>query len=347
MYLNSCRYKIVKPRIRISWSSSGRARLLLLLLFLCGMQSMAQTGAMRTMKYSSGSVYDIHFWQHSLRSQLYRLLQLEDLMTGRQNINFNAKLIRTENKGDYELKEVEINSTATRRIRVIVTNPTKERGPFPGVIVIHGHGGTQEIVYEMKSPYRAYARELARRNYVTIAPFVSQHTVYENDRLLMGERLFDCIRSVDYLETMANVDKTRIGCTGLSLGGEMTMWLAAMDTRIKASVVSGFLTKMGQLEQDHCLCWKFPGLRELVDFSDIYGLIAPRPLLFQIGRKEPDSQFPLTLAREAFIEVQKVYNDIGVPENVMLVPHEEGHVVEIPVLVNFIAKYLAGSEMAY
>lgn len=46
----------------------------------------------------------------------------------------------------------------------------------------------------------------------------------------------------------------------------MAMWLAAMDTRVKASVSAGFLTVMDQMERQHCLCWKFDGIRELVDF---------------------------------------------------------------------------------
>lgn len=323
--------------------------LLLGLMLVCSLngQTIVQSPPVRTMKYTYGTSFDVGFWQNNVRSNLFRLMKLDDLMAGREKIPFNAKVIRSENKGSYELKEIEFNSTPTRRIRVMVTFPLKGKGPFPAVVSIHGHGGKQEVVYDAGSVYRGFAHELASRNYVTIAPFVSQHAVYEKDRLLMGERLFDCIRSVDYLESLTEVDKTRIGSAGLSLGGEMVMWLAAMDKRIQAAVVAGFLTKMGQLEQDHCLCWKFPGLRDLVDFSDIYGLIAPRPLLFQIGRKEPPSQFPLDLAREAFIEVQKVYSDSGTPENVMLVAHDDGHVVEVPVLVNFMAKYLAHTPIAY
>ena len=69
------------------------------------------------------------------------------------------------------------------------------------------------------------------------------------------------MRCVGYLESLPTVDKTRIGCGGLSLGGEMAMWLAAMDTRIAAADSCGWLTTMDQLESNHCLCWKFAGLR--------------------------------------------------------------------------------------
>lgn len=52
----------------------------------------------------------------------------------------------------------------------------------------------------------------------------------------MAERLWDLMRCVDYLQSMPQVDDSRIGCAGLSLGGEMAMWLGAMDERIAATV---------------------------------------------------------------------------------------------------------------
>ena len=73
---------------------------------------------------------------------------------------------------------------------------------------------------------------------------VGQHEVCEEGRLLMGERLWDCRRAVDWFTSHPRVDAARIGCAGLSLGGEMAMWLGAMDLRIAAEVSAGFLTTM-------------------------------------------------------------------------------------------------------
>jgi len=213
------------------------------------------------------------------------------------------------------------------------------------VVCIHGHSGTSRIVYDKESPYNGFAYELAVRNYITIAPFVSQHVVYEKGATLMGERLFDCIRCVDYLESLTEVDRSRIGCAGLSLGGEMAMWLGAMDTRIQATVSAGFLTKMDHLEYGNCMCWKFPGLRDLVDFADIYSLIAPRPLMCQNGLKELPNSFIVPLAREAFGEAQTIYTDLKRPENILLDVHEGAHVVDIPGLLAFLEKQLANKKM--
>jgi hypothetical protein len=120
----------------------------------------------------------------------------------------------------------------------------------------------------------------------------------------------------------------------------MVMWLAATDERVQATVSAGFLTKMDQMEQNHCMCWKFAGLRELVDFADIYSLTAPRALLCQNGLKEPPSQFPVSIAREAMQEIELIYQDFGQLENVVLVAHEGGHVFDVPSLLAFFEKHL-------
>ncbi len=307
--------------------------------FLFNVASGTET-PMRTMQYSSRPASEAKVWQSNLRAKLFNILKMDDLTSGQNSIALNPKEIRSEDKGEYLLKEIEFNSTKDRRIRVILTVPKKTKGPFPAVVSIHGHGGKLNSVYDKASIYKGFAAELAARNYVTIATTVSQHEIYEKDRMLMGERLWDLMRCVDYLQSLKEVDKNRIGCGGLSLGGEMSMWLGAMDVRIKATVSSGFLTKMDQMEKNHCMCWKFPGLRELVDYADIYSLIAPRPLQCQNGLKEPLTDFTVPLAREALKEIDVIYTDFGKPENVTLIAHEGAHEINLPTLLAFFDKYL-------
>lgn len=317
--------------------TAGRFALALALMMLFpGMEAFTQK--QRAMRYSTRSARKAEIWQGEVRVKLSALLKIDDLLATGRSVRLDPKEIRTENKGDYLLKEVEFNSTATRRIRVLLTCPLLSTGPWPAVVCLHGHGGKPNSVYDRDSPYKAFADELARRNYVTIAPVVSQHEIYEEGLTLMGERLWDAMRCVDFLSTCFSVDSSRIGCAGLSLGGEMSMWLGAMDPRIKATVSSGFLTRMDQMEQGHCMCWKFPGLRELVDFSDIYCLIAPRQLMCQNGLKEPPTDFTVELARTAMKEIQVIYTNYSQPDHVTLVAHPEGHVVDVPSLLSFFKK---------
>lgn len=300
--------------------------------------------ALRSMKYTPRTPAEAAAWQQEVRNKLWPLLKLDDLVAERAAVPLNPAQLSSEKKNGYELQEVEINSTPARRIRVLVTRPERIIVPRPAVVCLHGHGGNRRIVYETKSVYRGFATALAERGFVTISVDVGQHKVFEAGRSLMGERLWDLIRCVDYLESLPEVDRSRIGCGGLSLGGEMAMWLGAMDIRIAAMLCSGFLTKMDQMEQNHCMCWKFDGLRELVDFADLYAMIAPRPLLCQNGLLEPPSQFPVPLAVEVLREIGLIYADYGRPQNATLQVHLEGHVINLPGLLAFFDKTLSDAE---
>jgi hypothetical protein len=151
----------------------------------------------------------------------------------------------------------------------------------------------------------------------------------------MGERLWDLMRCVSYLETLPQVNKAKIGCGGLSLGGEMTMWLAAMDIRLAAANSDGFLTVMDQLEKNHCMCWKFPGLRDLADFADIYALIAPRPLECQNGRRETPVFFTPELAQKAMTEIRPAYAAFGKEDKAAVHVHGGGHEIDLPAILKF------------
>jgi len=306
----------------------------------------------RAMRYTSRSPEEAAAWQKDVRAKLFAALKMGDLLESKDAIALNPKELSSTEKQGYRVEELEINSTPGRRIRIIVTVPTAQDKPWPAVVCIGGHGSTLYSPYDVEtvgkeeqrarrdSLYRGFGTALAQRGCVTISATVSQHEVYEDGRLLMGERLWDVMRCVDYVASLPGVDRARIGCAGLSLGGEMTMWLGAMDERIAATVSAGFLTTMDHMEQNHCMCWKFPGLRELVDFADIYALTAPRPLQCQNGRLEPESQFYVPLARQAMEQVRAIYRDMDRPENVGLNVHEGGHVIDMPALLYFFDKHL-------
>ncbi len=303
-------------------------------------ETIAGEDNLRTMQYTSRAEQPAMLWQKELRSELVRLLKMDDLISRKTSTPFHPKALLSETREKYLFQEFELNSTSDRRIKVVLTLPTNLKGHFPAVVVIGGHGGTRRTCYGIPDGYFRFAHVLAEKGYVTISTRVSQHEVYEEGRTLMGERLWDLMRCVDFLTSLEEVDSQRIGCAGLSLGGEMAMWLGAMDERVQATLSSGFLTKMDQLENNNCMCWKFPGLRELVDFSDIYAMIAPRALLCQNGRKEPRTKFPISIARGALTQIEQIYADFEQPQNVALVAHQGGHVIHLPSLLSFFDTHL-------
>ncbi len=283
---------------------------------------------------------DVNLRQKEVRSHLFSLLKMDDLITDKEKPGLSSAVLKIEEKTNYVIKELEINSTIARRIKIIVTIPKTGKKNLPAVVCIAGHGDNRYSVYDHETIYHGFATELAKQEFITISVDVGQHDVYELNRTLMGERLWDLMRCVDYLESLPMVDKSRIGCAGLSLGGEMSMWLGALDQRIKVTVSSGFLTYMDQMEQNHCMCWKFDGLRDAVDFPDIYSLIAPRFLQCQNGLKEPPTAFTPKLAEKAITEIEAIYMDLEKEDNVELVIHEGGHEIALPELLAFFHKHL-------
>ena len=305
------------------------------------------TEPMRARKYNSRPKDQAMAWQRQLRRDLWPLLHLEDLVEGPQSIALDARVTAEERRDGYLLQHLELNSTPSRRMPALLTLPAGDESTVPAVVCIHGHSGDRFAVHDDDSIYAGLAPALSRGGYATLAVDVGQHEVYEDGRTLMGERLWDLMRCVDYLQSVPQVDDNRLGCAGLSLGGEMAMWLGAMDERIAAEVSAGFLTTMDQMEHNHCLCWKFDGLRELVDYADIYALTAPRPLMRQNGLLEPESQFHVPLAGRALEEIIPIYRDLGSPRNIALHVHGGGHEIDLPALLTFFDHHLGGHAAAW
>ena len=277
-------------------------------------------------------------WQKDTRAALARVLKIDHLLKN-GGPPLEARLVRAQSLDGYRRLDLEIASTAARRIPVVLTLPDQDQ-PAPAVVCIHGHSGSRNTPYDEMKRYKRFGAELSQRGYATIAVDVGQHLVSEEGMTILGERLWDLMRCVDYLESRDEIDATRIGCAGLSLGGEMAMWLAGMDERIGASSSCGFLTMMDQLEQNHCPCWNTPGLRELVDFPDIYALIAPRALQCQNGKQEPGTQFPPEIARIALSQIRPAYETLSAEDNVQLHVHSGGHEIDLTALLQLMKEHL-------
>lgn len=145
------------------------------------------------------------------------------------------------------------------------------KGPFPGVVVMSGHSSFNGRLYE---PYQSVGHTLAANGYVALSidPWgagerTTKHGEFEYHganlgaslmnigESLMGMHITDNMRGVDLLCSLPFVDNDNIGATGTSGGGNQTMWLAAMDERVKAAVP---VTSVGTFEsyvmRVNCVC---------------------------------------------------------------------------------------------
>src|SRR5207248_11092749 len=129
---------------------------------------------------------------------------------------------------------------------------------------------------------------------------------------ITGQRLRDDILALDYLCSLPNVAAERVGCVGLSEGGKRTLYLVAMDDRVKAAVISGYYSTLkGAIrEWDKLSGWDIcnyvPGLLRYADYPDLAALIAPRPLLIENATDDslyhqPAVEAALALTRQTYL----------------------------------------------
>ncbi len=280
---------------------------------------------LRSLRFVAETPEAARRWQEESRSRLFALL-----MGGGKPVAgpLRPEILRREDvpAGGYLLEELTLQSLPDRRLHAWMAVPRNPRGRVGAVLAIHGHGGTGEEIVRGRSLY-GHGRALAELGYVVIAPDVGQHALQHPGWSLMGERTWDALRCLDYLETRPEVDRDRWAVAGLSLGGETTMYVAALDPRVKVVDSSGWLTTVANMKNGHCTCYDFPGLEEHFDFADIFACVAPRPLVLELGEKErAPGGFPVGIGRGAFEEIRKAYRVLGAENAVTLSVHGGGHV---------------------
>lgn len=230
------------------------------------------------------------------------------------------------------------------------------RGARPGralpvILCLHGHGrGKDDVVGLAATPKERqqrigalnydYGRRFAELGYVVLAPDARAFGERAADgmgcswamtaglllgKTLVGMRVWDAMRAIDYLQTRPEVDPERIGCVGFSWGGTHTIYTAALDERVKAAVVSGYFGTFGEMliEAEECPCQYVPRLLRYADLPDLVSLIAPRPLLIEHGTEDP--QATTEVVQDAYGRVEGAYRLLGAADQLDLDLFPGGH----------------------
>ena len=138
---------------------------------------------------------------------------------------------------------------------------------------------------------------------------------------------YDDRRVVEYLTTRPEVDASRIGCIGISMGGYRSAYLVAMDERIKAACVVGFMSAMQPMlkshVENHSWVHFLPGLHRLMDLPELVSLSAPRALFVQ--QCSQDRLFPLSGMESAVQRISSLYQAAGCPEQFRSKFYDEPH----------------------
>jgi len=131
-----------------------------------------------------------------------------------------------------------------------------------------------------------------------------------------GILAWDDRRTVDFLLTRPEVDAERLGCVGLSMGGQRAALLGALDPRVRAVCIVGWMSTLAEMlvdHPDHSWCNFIPGLTRVLDWPDVAALHAPDSLLVMQGSQDP--LFPLDGFLRATEHLRAVYGKAGAPGN--------------------------------
>ncbi len=257
-------------------------------------------------------------WKVQARKRLWNLLGMERM----EESPLNARVTEQEEAEPGILRErvlIQVEPETWMPVYILIPRSGGEiKGCF---LAPPGHQGAGKYSVAGLSQYGAVAEAierfnydyglfLARLGYVVLCPdargfgerrdeafqkdeescflrstcFYLAHMAEPLGMTVAGMCTWDLMRLIDYVQERGEWRTDNLGCLGFSGGGMQTLWLAALDKRVKMAVISGYMYgyKDSLLKLNgNCSCNYVPGLWNYYDCGDIGSLIAPRPLLIQ------------------------------------------------------------------
>jgi dienelactone hydrolase/lysophospholipase L1-like esterase len=267
-----------------------------------------------------------------------------------------ARIISRELRQGYTLEKVSVGNGVDGDVTALMLVPAGRKRPVPAILWLHSStpDKTQVIIPATNGGAESLGEAFARAGYAVLAPDSYWHgdragtgpsgAAAESGRaeqedlfklnLWLGRTLWgmfvrDDQVALDYLCSRPEVDPSRIGATGMSMGSTRAWWLAAVDERVAAVVAVACLTRYqnliahGELRQ-HGVYYFVSGLLEHFDAEGVLALIAPRPFLALTG--ELDAGSPADGVRALERAVGGTYQALGVGDRFRSVLYPEvGH----------------------
>lgn len=304
------------------------------------------------------------------------LAKLRDLMgEWPERVDLNPVIEYSVQDSDLIRERIVLDTEAYMSVPCVLLRPKDMPADRKQAAILcsHGHGrfGKDPVAgVRSSSDHEAdiaamnynYAEQMARAGFLTLAP----------DLRVFGERrdgenpfpgrdpcnvnyvkgsilglypltlnVWDMMRCVDYLETRPEVDPERIGMMGLSQGGTMTTFTAALEPRIKAADIIGYVNpwrRFGIERANFCGSQVVPQIFRNFDTHDIAGLIAPRPLLIEMGIY--DSCFPIQDLLTGYAGVEAIYRAAGAEKDLWQDIHPGPHAFAGNKAFEFFRRYL-------
>lgn len=273
---------------------------------------------------------------------------------------------------------IDVGKHISASLVVCVQDDINDGEKRPAILAWHGHGefgkeavmgndSSAELRANIKLHNYDYGHQMAKQGYVTYAidwigagerndsrkPHFRSHNwgrdwcnLYYLHATMLGMtslsiNLSHGMAATDFVSSLPYVDEQRLGVMGLSGGGTMTLWTALTDPRMKAAEIicySDLWAYFGIRDLNYCGMQVAPGLYKLVDLPDLHGLLAPKPLLVDIGVY--DTCFNVDTAMACFKKVEKIYKAAGASDKLDLDFFAGEHAWGANKSVEFFGRYL-------
>lgn len=249
-------------------------------------------------------------------------------------------IIETKHFESYTRELISIPITNILEIKMYVLTPKESKDNYSAVLALHGHGyGVKEIVGLLPNGeedlsndgiHQHFAVQLVKKGLKVFAPEVigfgdrmltrdkeqgkpnscesMATSLLMEGKTLAGLRIWEARQILNYIETCQDVNPDRIGMMGFSGGALVTSYTAAIDLRVKATVLTGFTnTFQGSImAMRHCIDNYIPGILNYAELPEWISLIAPRGLFIEAGIHDPI--FPNKTVMAAIQEIKEAYD---------------------------------------
>jgi len=292
----------------------------------------------------------LHYRKHELPQNKVGWTDYKKALTGKifeksgavinHDLALNYKETRTHQLKGYSVKNIIFQTRpgiyATANLYV-----PEGKEKFPAVIAMHGHwpnGKGNEVVQSL-------GHTLALNGYVCLVmdawgsgERTTVHGVHEYHgsnlgasimnigETLMGVQISDNIRGVDLLSSLSFVDKNRIGATGASGGGNQTMWLSALDERVKASMpVVSVGTFEAYIMRSNCVCELLPEGLTFTEEAGVLAMVAPRALKMASALNDANPAFIPAEMLRSYKNALPVFDMLGAFDKLSYQLFNTGH----------------------
>src|SRR6185369_16824250 len=247
-----------------------------------------------------------------------------------------AKLVSTEERAGYTLEKLVLDLNGQEPAPAYFARARNASGKLPTVLFNHSHGGGYTIgktefiegrEYMGKPPYADFLTSLGF-NALCFDAWIFGERSGRNEldfckdmlwhgRVPWGMMVYDSLKAVDYLVTRPDVDASRLGTVGMSMGSSAAQWAGALDPRLEVVVDICCLTDWHTLVEvgglkGHGIYYYVPDLLNHFTTAQMNALIAPRAHLSLAGNQ--DALTPAAGLDKVDRELQSVYAAAGKPE---------------------------------